>query len=455
MMISPDSDATASTRANSTTTTTTTVTPVMSTDGLLSDPVSPYPQLPEFPSQNTRTFTWGDSSGEEFARVLETTYAEVVHWQRNCFTVPFGRAGKSFVSELSRLYLAFGSASTLEIVALKAAIVFPILLLQKPSRASKSKDHIICLERRMASWAIGDLVELVREGRVLQQRLPNRGVAKTNNNLPRDFANLMFKGKCKAALDLLSNEEKGGILHLNDPIDPNSPNSPSVGDVLISKHPPGQPAYSHCIIPTDPQESHHVIFDSLDANTIRIAALKMKGAAGPSGVDAHKWRRLCTCFKDASRDLCASLASVARRLCSSYVNPSLVAPLLACRLIALDKRPGIRPIGIGDVARRIIAKALLSIIGPDVQDASGCQQLCGGQIAGIEAAVHVTRSAFESEECEAILLVDATNAFNTLNRQVTLHNIRRLCPSIATTLINWKDSARKCGTQMIPLPLGK
>ena len=35
-----------------------------------------------------------------------------------------------------------------------------------------------------------------------------------------------------------------------------------------------------------------------------------------------------------------------------------------------------------------------------------------------------------------ILLVDATNAFNCINRQVALQNIRRLCPTIATILIN-------------------
>ena len=96
-----------------------------------------------------------------------------------------------------------------------------------------------------------------------------------------------------------------------------------------------------------------MIFDSLNANTICSAALKVNGAAGPSGLDAHGWRCLCTCFKDASRDLCASLASVSRRSCSSYVNPTLIALLLACQLIALDKNPGISPIGIGDIAQRM------------------------------------------------------------------------------------------------------
>jgi len=79
---------------------------------------------------------------------------------------------------------------------------------------------------------------------------------------------------------------------------------------------------------------------------------------------------------------------MAKRLCTSFVDPKSVSSFLACRLIALDKHPGVRPIGIGDTARRIIAKAILSIARPDVQDASGCLQLCGGQISGIEAAVH-------------------------------------------------------------------
>jgi len=37
---------------------------------------------------------------------------------------------------------------------------------------------------------------------------------------------------------------------------------------------------------------------------------------------------------------------------------------------------------------------------------------------------------------EAVLLIDATNVFNTITRQVTLQNIRRLCPPLAPILIN-------------------
>ena len=179
-----------------------------------------------------------------------------------------------------------------------------------------------------------------------------------------------------------------------------------------------------------------VMFECIDAEMIRHGAKDTTGAAGPSGLDAHGWRRICCTFKEASNDLCHSLALVARRLCTQVVNHSALAPLLACRLIALDKNPGVRPIGICEVSRRIISKAVLYVIKGDIQDAAGSNQLCGGQVAGIEAAVHAVRQSFESEETEGILLVDASNAFNSLNRANALANIRCLCPSFSTILTN-------------------
>lgn len=169
---------------------------------------------------------------------------------------------------------------------------------------------------------------------------------------------------------------------------------------------------------------------------IKSSALQVSGAAGPSGLDALSWRRLCSSFKTASQELCHSLALTARRLCTNLVDPASVASLLSCRLIALNKNLGVRPIGIGDTARRIIAKAILSITRQDLQAAAGSLQLCAGQIAGIEAGVHAVQSLFQMKDTEAVLLVDASNAFNALNWQTALHNIRRLCPALATPLIN-------------------
>ena len=114
----------------------------------------------------------------------------------------------------------------------------------------------------------------------------------------------------------------------------------------------------------------------------------------------------------------------------------MTSPFLACHLNALDKRPGVRPIGIGDTVRRIIAKAVLIAVRGDVLDVAGFIQLCAGQIASTEAVVHAVHSSFASDDCEALLLVHASNAFNALNCQTALRNIMSLCPSLATVLIN-------------------
>ena len=160
------------------------------------------------------------------------------------------------------------------------------------------------------------------------------------------------------------------------------------------------------------------------------------GSAGPSGLDAAAWRRICTAFKTASSDICHALALLARRICTHYVDPDGLSTFTACRLIALDKCPGVRPIGVAEVVRRLLGKAILSVTATDVQHAAGAIQLCDRQEAGCEAAIHSIRILFTDNGNEGVLLVDATNAFNLLNRQVALCNITTVCPSIATVLIN-------------------
>ena len=69
-------------------------------------------------------------------------------------------------------------------------------------------------------------------------------------------------------------------------------------------------------------------------------------------------------------------------------------------------------------------------------NASGAMQVCAGQKSGGEAAIHAMRNIFEADETDAALLVDASNAFNSLNRAAALNNIRVLCPLIATYVTN-------------------
>ena len=89
-------------------------------------------------------------------------------------------------------------------------------------------------------------------------------------------------------------------------------------------------------------------------------------------------------------------------------------------------------IGIGEVLRRIVGKAVISIIKPDTLESAGSLQLYVGLPSGCEAIVHTLTKIYAKVSSDAILLVDASNAFNALNRKALLHNIRYICPSMAT-----------------------
>jgi len=58
-------------------------------------------------------------------------------------------------------------------------------------------------------------------------------------------------------------------------------------------------------------------------------------------------------------------------------------------------------------------------------------QACAGHLSGCEAAVHAMRQIFDDPHTDAVILVDASNAFNSLNRQAALLNIHQLCPPLS------------------------
>ncbi len=74
------------------------------------------------------------------------------------------------------------------------------------------------------------------------------------------------------------------------------------------------------------------------------------------------------------------------------VNPEGLSAFVACRLIPLDKCPGVRPIGISEIPGRTISKAILWILSHDIKEVSG------GQIGGCEAAIHAHETRLQQPE---------------------------------------------------------
>ena len=51
-----------------------------------------------------------------------------------------------------------------------------------------------------------------------------------------------------------------------------------------------------------------------------------------------------------------------------------------------------------------------------------------GLQSGAEAAIYSIRCMFEDDRTDAVILVDTTNGFNSLNCQAAMRNIRVICP---------------------------
>ena len=75
-------------------------------------------------------------------------------------------------------------------------------------------------------------------------------------------------------------------------------------------------------------------------------------------MDAELYRRILCSKSFNISSFREEIAMFSKNLLLKSYDPLLLEPFIACRLIPLDKNPGIRPIGVGEVLRRIVGKVV-------------------------------------------------------------------------------------------------
>ena len=134
---------------------------------------------------------------------------------------------------------------------MKAMMVMPALLLQRPHPRSKVKNHIRVLEDRLMKWTKGDLESLLHECQTVQSRLKvNQHQHRDGGKTARSFEKLVAMGNVKAAVRLITEHGDQGCL----PLDGIQPDGRTVMQHLTDKHPPGQPADHSTISDCPPRE---------------------------------------------------------------------------------------------------------------------------------------------------------------------------------------------------------
>ena len=238
----------------------------------------------------------------------------------------------------------------------------------------------------------------------------------------------MKKGNINVAVKLVTNNMQDLILSLNN----------ETLNKLKEKHPKSKNVNNSILLTGVPQDVHPIMFAGLDEEMIRKAAIKTNGGSGPSTMDTGGWRRiLCSNnFSDTNVDLRKAIANFIKKIYTEKVSAVSIKAFVACRLIPLDKNPGLRPMEVGEILHRITRKVIVSVLKKKVASSAGPLQVCAGQEAGSEAAIHAMEKIFKEESTEAVLLVDEENAFNSINRKVFLQNISILCPALSLFVTN-------------------
>ena len=103
----------------------------------------------------------------------------------------------------------------------------------------------------------------------------------------------------------------------------------------------------------------------------------------------------------------------------------------------MDKNPGIRPTGVGEVLRRIAGKTIAGFLEEEIKEAAGPLQVCAGHSGGLEAR----DTCYESSVCRGrnrwhLTDIDASNALNQMNRSIALYNIQITCKEMSLYIIN-------------------
>ena len=176
--------------------------------------------LPEFNTVNKPfVIRWGKQSDETAIFYLTSdiieAYDEITAWRKNVFLVPYGRAGRDFIDQISLHINEWNNSPDNQHVT-ESRLCTPICRTSKakplglrPNTMKKCYLNVLFFGRMARSgsdYAKGGLFKVVLENSSLRTRLGRSEV----------FAKLVLEGQINVALPFLRETSNGGVLILLD-----------------------------------------------------------------------------------------------------------------------------------------------------------------------------------------------------------------------------------------------
>ena len=121
---------------------------------------------------------------------------------------------------------------------------------------------------------------------------------------------------------------------------------------------------------------------------VESVARKLSGSSGPGGMDSEALQGSLLKFGEDSTKLRTDVETFVDWLANGSPPWAAYSAFMSGRLIALNKQPGVRPVGVGETWRRIFAKTVLKVTRSEATMACQDENMYAGLKAGIDGAIH-------------------------------------------------------------------
>ena len=178
--------------------------------------------------------------------------------------------------------------------------------------------------------------------------------------------NALEQGKVSQAMRFIDNNSNiKGVHEITE----------NVMEKLKMKHPAAQEPHQETLLEDKNEIPETVIFEEISIELVQSVTKHIQGSGGPTKVDADFFKHIiCSKFYGNNTiNLCQAIVDLTKRLATESLNPECLRHFVSCRLIPLMKDTDtnevhVRPIGIGEVIRRITGKCITTILKLDIQD---------------------------------------------------------------------------------------
>ena len=213
-----------------------------------------------------------------------------------------------------------------------------------------------------------------------------------------------------------------------------APPSPNVLQEMLTKHPQAPPPS----LPSDPVPPPMDLSESIVSRCVR--SFPSGSTPCPSGFRRSHLREAVLC---PSTSLANQTISILTRfvnlLAKGRTPPSVIPHLYGASLLACHKKNGgLHPITVAEVLRRLTSKCLSFAVRSAAFARIAPLQLGVSVKGGCEAVIHSVSHLMSSSQPDQrwVLLLDFTNAFNTINRNSMFEEFRAHIPGLSA----WMES---------------